>query len=320
MPAPLEASYAHCERIARRAARNFYYGFRVLPRAKALALCALYAYMRHVDDLADTPGDASLKRRALEDWRARTEQALTRPERSGFGTDEPKPEEALWPALADTVARYRIPPGYLLDVVSGAEMDLDPCVYRTFEDLRRYCYHVAGAVGLACVYVFGFDDPRAIVPAEEMGIAFQLTNILRDLGQDYAAGRVYLPSEDFERFGCRPEELDRQGPPEGALERMLRFEAGRAWGYYERAWTLIPLVSEDSRRALWALARIYSGLLEELERRGFDAFSSRARLPVTQKLAVFFWARLGPPGAHEFTQRDRSWRGLGWALLRHRAR
>jgi phytoene synthase len=306
----LENSYTYCERLARRAARNFYYGFRLLPRPKRLALCALYAYMRRVDDLADTPGEVETKRRLLAEWRRRTERAI-----AGHRDDEP-----LWPALADTLEKYLIPPRYLLDVVAGAEMDLESCDYRTFGDLRRYCYHVAGAVGLVCVHVFGFSDPRAKELAEEMGIAFQLTNILRDLGQDYRMGRVYLPREDFERFGCRPEEFARQTAPQGALAEMLRFEARRAWEFYERAWTLVPLVGEDSRRALWALARIYSGVLEEVERRGFDVFSSRARLRAAEKIAILFWARLGPAGAYEFKQRDRSWRGLGWALLRHRAR
>jgi phytoene synthase len=306
----LETSYVYCERLARRAARNFYYGFRLLPRPKRLALCALYAYMRRVDDLADTPGELETKRRLLAEWRRRTDSAL-----AGDPDDEP-----LWPALADTLHRYRIPPRYLLDVVAGAEMDLEATDYQTFGDLRRYCYHVAGAVGLVCVHVFGFTDPRATELAEQMGIAFQLTNILRDLGQDFRMGRVYLPREDFERFGCRPDELARQSAPRGALAEMLRFEARRAWEFYERAWTLVPLVGEDSRRALWALARIYSGVLEEIERREFDVFSSRARLSAAEKIAILFWARLGPAGAYEFKQRDRSWRGLGWALLRHRAR
>ncbi len=310
MSLPVERSYSYCERLARRAARNFYYGFRLLPERKRLALCALYAYMRRVDDLADTPGEPETKRRLLAEWRGRTERAL-----AGERDDEP-----LWPALADTLERYRIPTRYLLDVVAGAEMDLEARVYRTFGDLRLYCYHVAGAVGLVCVHVFGFSDPRATELAEQMGIAFQLTNILRDLGQDYRMGRVYLPAEDFERFGCRPEELERRGAPDVALAEMLRFEARRAWEFYERAWTLVPLVGEDSRRALWALARIYSGLLEEIERRKFDVFSSRARLSTAEKIAILFWARLGPAGAYEFKQRDRSWRGLGWALLRHRAR
>ncbi|HVB35155.1 MAG TPA: phytoene/squalene synthase family protein [Patescibacteria group bacterium] len=310
MAVSVEASYAYCQQLARRAARNFYYGFRLLPRPKRMALCAVYAYMRRVDDLADTPGEAETKRRMLGEWRELTGRALG---------GEPG-EEPLWPALADAIERYRIPPRYLLDVVAGAEMDLESVVYPTFNDLRRYCYHVAGAVGLVCLYVFGFSDRRAPELAEQMGIAFQLTNILRDLGQDYRMGRVYLPEEDFQRFGCSPRDLTRDVAPAAPLAEMLRFETSRAWEFYRQAWALVPLVEEDSRRALWALARIYSGLLEEIERRRFDVFSARARLSTAEKIAILLWARLGPAESYEFKQRDRSWRGLGWALLRHRAR
>jgi phytoene synthase len=323
MAAPLEISYEYCRSVARREARNFYYGFLLLPREKRLAMCALYAYMRCVDDLADTPGEMSEKRRRLAEWREQTERRLA----DGAGAKAGSPEEAndsgsgqLWPALLDTMTRYRIPPRYLLDVVAGAEMDLEGRTYRTFGELREYCYHVAGAVGLVTAHVFGFRDQRAPELAERMGIAFQLTNILRDLGEDYGEGRVYLPAEDFERFGCQSEDLGRKTAPEGALLEMLRFEARRAWEFYEQAWALVGLVNEDSRRALWGLARIYSGLLEEIERRGFDVFSSRARLRATEKAAIFLWAKVGPAGAYEFEQRDRSWRGLGGALLRHRAR
>ncbi|HVB97739.1 MAG TPA: phytoene/squalene synthase family protein [Candidatus Dormibacteraeota bacterium] len=310
MAGSIEASYAHCHQVARRAARNFYYGFLLLPAPKRMALCAVYAYMRQVDDLADTPGDVETKRRMLETWRASTERALR---------GEPG-REPLWPALLDAIERYRIPPRYLLDVVAGAGMDLENAVYRTFGELRRYCYHVAGAVGLVCLYIFGFSDARAPELAEQMGIAFQLTNILRDIGQDYRMGRVYLPEEDLRRFGCDARDFMRNTAPDGPLAGMLEFEANRAWEFYRQAWALVPLVSEDSRRALWALARIYSGLLEEIERRRFDVFSARPRLSAAEKIAILLWARLGPAGTYEFRQRDRSWRGLGWALLRHRAR
>lgn len=310
MAVSVEASYSYCHRVARQAARNFYYGFLLLPRPKRMALCAAYAYMRRVDDLADTPGAVDLKRGKLRQWREMTERAL-----EGKAGDEP-----LWPALVDAVERYRIPPRYLFDVVAGAEMDLESRVYATFDDLRRYCYHVAGAVGLVCVSIFGFSDSRATELAEQMGIAFQLTNILRDIAQDYGMGRVYLPEEDFHRFGCEPRDLMRSSAPQGPLARMLRFESDRAWEFYRQAWALVPLVDEDSRRALWALARIYSGLLGEIERRQFDVFSARPRLSKAQKIAILLRARLGPVGSYEFRPRDRGGRRFGGDLLRHRAR
>jgi phytoene synthase len=285
MAGSLEKSYAYCHQVARSAARNFYYGFLLLPRPKRMALCAVYAYMRRIDDFADTPSPVKTKRHLLREWRDLTEQAI-RGEPNG---------EPVWPALLDTIERYRIPPRYLLDVIAGAEMDLENTAYRTFMDLRRYCYHVAGAVGLVCLYVFGFSDPRAPELAEQMGIAFQLTNILRDLAADWRMGRVYLPEEDFQRFGCAPQDLARNVTPYGNLTEMLRFEAARAWELYREAWALVPLVSEDSRRALWALARIYSALLEEIERRQFDVFSGPVRLSMAGKLAILLRARLMSP-------------------------
>ncbi len=308
----LADSYRHCRRIARAAARNFYYGFVLLPRPKRAALCALYAFMRRVDDLSDNPGTLEAKQRGLTAWRTATEQAL-----AGHPHDDP-----LWPALCDTVRTYSIPPRYLYDVITGAEMDLRISSYETFDRLRDYCYHVAGAVGLVSVHVFGFEDERALELAEKLGIAFQLTNILRDLGRDFAMGRIYLPSEDFARFGCQAENLAR---PERllrdeAFQRLAGFEADRAWEYYGEGWELIPLVSRDSRPALWALARIYSGLLAEIESRSFDVFSTRVRLPSWEKIGILVRARLGRQSEnYVFTKRPGDRRGLGGALLRRRA-
>jgi len=310
--AGLAASYAHCRRIARAAARNFYYGFVLLPKAKRDALCALYAFMRRVDDLSDNPGAIEEKARGLAAWRAATEQAL-----AGRPGDDP-----LWPALAHTVASYSIPPGYFYDVIAGAEMDLRVHDYETFEQLRRYCYHVAGAVGLVCVHVFGYRDRRALELAEKLGLAFQLTNILRDLSRDYAMGRVYLPKEDFARFGCRasdlahPESLVR----EEAYLNLASFEADRAWEFYREGWQLIPLIDRDSRPALWALARIYSSILAEIEARGFDVFSARAGLSAGEKVGILIRAWLGRQSEdYAFTKRRRDRRGPGGALLRRRA-
>lgn len=306
----LAQSYRACERVARRRARNFYYGFLLLPHPKRLALCALYAFMRRVDDVADTPGDRQTRQQALE----RLRDQLGRLETPTL------PDEPFWPALADTVDRYRIPTRYLADVIEGALCDLWKTRYRDFAELRHYCYCVAGAVGRACVHVFGFRDSRAGEYAEQLGIAFQLTNILRDLSRDFRMGRVYLPEEDFERFGCCPTELARSGPPEGALLALLRYQAQRAWEFFAEGWRLLPLVEADSRPALWALARIYSGLLAEIERRDYDVFSQAIRLTWAEKLGVMVRASLGPAGGYAFDQRDRDWWGVSRALFRARAR
>ena len=279
----IPASYAHCRKVARSAARNFYYGFLLLPAAKRDALCALYAFMRHVDDISDEPGSLESKQHGLRELRAEMDRTLAA---NSAG-------DSFWPAFCHTVAAYKIPARYLHDLISGAEMDLTISSYGTFGALREYCYRVAGTVGLCCLHVFGFSDPRAPELAERLGIAFQLTNILRDLPKDYAMGRVYLPREDFRKFSCDPRQLgEQQSSPE--LAALLRFEADRAWQFYREGWQLLTLVSDDSRAALWALARIYSGILEKIEARNFAVLAPPpARLTTAEKVWILVRARLG---------------------------
>jgi len=305
----LEASYYYCRQITRAAARNFYYAIFLLPRPKRDALCALYAFMRRADDISDTPGDKATKLERMAAWRQSLDRAL-------LGSSDGDPGLV---ALRDAMARYAIPPRYLHDLISGTEMDLSVARYPTFESLREYCYRVAGTVGLCCIHVFGFHDPRATELAEKLGIAFQLTNILRDVKSDYEMGRVYLPQEDLARFACRAEDL--AGPLTPPLGELLAFEAERAWEFYQGGAELIALVEEDSRPALWALVRIYSGLLEKIEARGYDVFAAeRVRLSSAYKTWVMMRARLGwwTP-EHGFEERDRHRRRPGGALLGRRA-
>jgi len=305
----VEASYAESRRIARAAASNFYYAFFLLPRPKRDAMCALYAFMRLVDDVSDSPGDVAAKQQALARWRAALDAALC----GDAGA------HAILPAFVDTLARYAIPSRYIHDLISGAEMDLSVTSYATFERLREYCYRVAGTVGLTCVHVFGFRDPRAPGLAEKLGIAFQLTNILRDVARDFKMGRVYLPVEDWQRFGCRPDDAT-HGAPAHALVELLRFEAARARQFYEEGAPLIAQVSPDSRAALWALVRIYSGLLRRIEARGFDVLSSRVRLSAAEKTAILLRARLGWwTETNALDERDRDRRRTGGPFLRRRA-
>ncbi len=282
-PVALAASYDHCRSVARRAARNFYYGFRLLPPAKRDALCALYAFMRRADDLSDEPGTLAEKRAGLAAWRASLDAAL-----AGDTASHP-----VWPALADTVARYAIPPRYLHDLVSGTEMDLDTTEYATFERLREYCYRVAGAVGLCCIHVFGFSHPEAPALAERLGIAFQLTNILRDVPRDLLLGRVYLPQDEMARFGVTRADLGARQASAMARE-FFRFQLERARDHFREGRGLLPLVEEDSRAALWALARIYSGILDKIEARNYDVLSpSPAGLSTAEKLGILMRARFG---------------------------
>lgn len=279
----LEISYAHCRAAARSAARNFYYGFRLLPAAKRDALCALYAFMRGVDDISDEPGELACKRERLAERRAQLDRVL-------MGHVD---GNAIWPAFRHTVTHYGIPTRYLHDLISGAEMDLTTYRYETFQNLREYSYRVAGTVGLSCVSVFGFTDAKAVDLAERLGIAFQLTNVLRDVAADFKMGRVYLPQEDFRRFGCSEEDLQRL-PQSAALREMIHFEARRTRQFYREGMGLMPLVSKDSQAALWALARIYFRILEKIEARNYDVLSGPpARLSAAQKLWILGKAQLG---------------------------
>jgi squalene synthase HpnC/squalene synthase HpnD len=310
----VQASYAECRCVAREAASNFYYAFFMLPRAKRDALCALYAFMRLVDDVSDAPGSVAEQklaatRAALARWRALLDQAV-----SGDVSAHP-----ILPAFADTIRRYQIPPRYFHDLISGAEMDLTETRYATFERLREYCYRVAGTVGLTCLHVFGFEDAHAPELAEQLGIAFQLTNIVRDVGADLAMGRVYLPADDMARSGCSLEDLS-SGQVTPAVRELLRAEAQRAWQFYAQGAGLLRRVDRDSRAALWALIRIYSTLLSRIEERDFDVFSSRVRLSAAEKARILVRARLGWwSEADVLEERDRDGRRTGRAFLGRRA-
>lgn len=280
----LEASFDYCRRLAKRTAKNFYFSFLALPRDVRRDMCALYAYMRVCDDLGDDGVmTAEQRRAALRDWRGAVGDAL----RSGQ-SDHP-----VLPALADVVARRGVPHGPLLDVIDGVEMDLDPVRYETFEALSDYCYHVAGAVGLCCIHVWGFKGDEAEERAIDCGLAFQLTNILRDLGEDARMGRVYLPQEDLGRFGYTEGDLV-AGVVDDRFRRLMAFEVARARDYYRRAEALTPLVSATGRPVLAVMRRIYGGLLDEIERRDYDVFRRRVTLPRWKKLAYVAGAVLGP--------------------------
>jgi phytoene synthase len=274
MTPTLARSYAYCERLARREAKNFYYAFRVLPGAQRRAMCALYAFLRVADDLSDQPGDLAAKRTRLAAWHAQFDQALA-------GSYH----HPLHPAFHDTVRAYAIPRPYLAAVLDGVAMDLVQQRYATFDDLYRYCYRVASAVGLACIRIWGFEDPRAEVYAESAGIAFQLTNILRDLGEDAARDRVYLPGEDLERFGYDESRLRRQ-QRDAAFQALMRFEVERARRYYEAAQPLAALLRPAGRAVYLVMTRTYRGLLEAIEKRNYDVFSSRVTLSPWHKLGL----------------------------------
>jgi phytoene synthase len=282
-------AYAVCRGIARRSAKNFYYGFLVLPSDKRNAFCAVYAFMRQADDISDDPNLAvTEKSQRLGDWLEAAKAVF-----SGKSTDDP-----VLLAVADAQKNYKIPVDLFEKLVHGTSLDLEitatadaPAVLcRSFEDLQRYCYYVASVVGLVCIRIFGYEDPTAEMLAEDCGLAFQLTNIIRDVKEDSSLGRIYLPEEDLQRFHLSAEQLSlaRLGGETRAeqLKPILEFEADRARRYYESAKWLMELIEVDSRAALWVLVEIYSRLLKKIAERNYDVLTERARLSTWEKLVV----------------------------------
>src|SRR5580693_2272004 len=289
-PAQLVMAYSVCKGITRTAAKNFYYAFLVLPRRKREALCAVYAFMRRCDDIADDPAlTLPDRRQKLDIWLAALHRA-----QQGEPTDD-----AILLALTDAQRRFSIPAGLLDELALGTAMDVEEeeasaqttsapgltIQYKTFEDLRLYCYRVASVVGLVCIHVFGYRDPAAEPLAEQCGLAFQLTNIIRDVKEDAAMGRIYLPEEDLAKFGLSAADL--LSTPDAARFRpLLKLEADRAREFYQAGDQLIPYISEDSQPALWVLVNIYRKLLEKIAARQYDVFSGKVTLTVREKLRV----------------------------------
>jgi phytoene synthase len=280
-------AYAACETIARREAKNFYYAFRALPRPKRAAVCAVYAFMRHADDLADDEQLPRAERLAQSQrWLQQWHRAA-----AGESTDNP-----VFIALRDTQQRFGISTELLDQLVQGTMLDLtaptggtEIATYRTFDALYRYCYFVASVVGLVCIRIFGYADARAELLAEKTGIAFQLTNILRDVREDAERGRVYLPLDDLEQFHLTQEQFASRQPGQKMTEderRVLEMEAGRAREYYRSAANLIPLISPDSRAALWVLVAIYRRLLQRIEDAHYEVFAERVSVPTVEKLWI----------------------------------
>jgi phytoene synthase len=285
----LEMAYSVCRHIARSAAKNFYYGIVILPRRKRNALSAVYAFMRRCDDIADdnslSPDDRHNK---LAEWLDNAHRAM-----AALPTDDP-----VLLALTDAQRSYQIPIGLLDQLAFGTATDFGsgqpefstgtPLVarFRTFEELRQYCYGVASVVGLVCIRIFGYREPAAEALAERCGLAFQLTNIIRDVKEDAAMGRVYFPQEDLAQFGLAAADLAEQQVDVARVRPLLAMEADRARDFYRAGEELIPLINEDSQPALWVLITIYRRLLEKIASNQYDVFGERIRLTVREKLTV----------------------------------
>jgi 15-cis-phytoene synthase len=283
MTGTLERSYEYCRRVARRRARNFYYSFVLLPKEQRNAICSIYAFMRYCDDLSDeAPARDCSARESIERWRGDLDAALE----GRFSG------HAVWPAFHDTVTRYRVPHEYFHEMIAGVTSDLRPRRMATFEELYRYCYQVASVVGLTVIHIFGFHSPEALPLAEKCGVAFQLTNILRDVREDAARDRVYLPAEDLLRFHVDARDL-REGKRTDEFVDLMEFEAGRARAYYKESAPLVEMADPHSRSSLWALIEIYSRLLAKIVHTNYDVLSHRIELPAREKLWIIAKAALG---------------------------
>jgi 15-cis-phytoene synthase len=281
-------AYAVCRTIAQREAKNFYYSFRVLPERKRNAMCAVYAFMRRADDISDDESMPVAKRREvmsqwLKDWREARQSGVS---------DDP-----VFLALNDTQKGFAILDELLEDLVRGTTMDLEPRTqaqnelqtFATFDELYRYCYLVASVVGLVCIRIFGYTDSRAEKLAEETGVAFQLTNILRDVKEDVERGRIYLPLDLLHEFGVSVDRVTMlaSGAAMEANERaMLRALGSRAEAYYASADRLLPLIDADSRAALWVLVTIYHKLLHKISRADGGVFTKRISVSTPAKMTI----------------------------------
>ena len=270
----LARSYAWCRALARREAKNFYYSFVFLPRDRSDSMSAIYAFSRYCDDVSDS-GDPTQAAGHFQRCREMLRRAF-----EGDSAAHP-----MLPALDDTRRKFQIPTEYFYDLIKGTEMDLTIKRYDTFDQLYHYCYHVASVIGLFCIHIFGFTDPAAKQFAEYRGIAFQLTNILRDVKEDAAMGRIYLPQQDLRRFGVSESQVLAGQWNEG-LRELLRFEGQRTEEFYSRSKPLDALIESRSRPALAVMTNIYHGLLHKIAARDYHVMDETIRLSTPAKIAL----------------------------------
>jgi phytoene synthase len=264
----VDAAYEEVERLTRARARNFAYGIMVLPRPKRRAIAAIYAFARKVDDIADGDDGDDGKRARLEDLHRRL--------------DLPPEGEPMWVALADARDRFPIPDQALHDLVDGGLTDLDRQRYETFDELRDYCAHVAGAVGIACIGVYGADQPQR---AEALGIALQLINVMRDVREDWQLGRVYLPQDELASFGVSEEDIA-AGRLTPAWQALMAYQSARARRYLQEGLTLLDYLDHRSSACVGTFAGLYRATLERIEASGFDVFDGPPRLSAATKLRI----------------------------------
>ena len=281
MTSQLEIAYDYCQRVARKQAKNFYYAFRTLPTPKRRAIYATYAFCRMCDDIADEDMPIDEKRRQFSETRNLLTESLRRtgPE---VGNDALPPEFA---ALSDATAAFGIPHHYYTQVIEGVESDLVKTRFENFEELKAYCYQVASVVGLICIEVFGYEDEAAREYAIDMGIAMQLTNILRDIKEDAERDRIYIPLDEMARFGYSEDDL-KQGIIDERFRSLMALQVNRARDYYQRSQKLFPLIDAGARACPKVLHLAYRSILDRIDAQGYDVFSQRIGLTTFEKLMI----------------------------------
>lgn len=285
-------SLRFCQRVTQAQARNFYYGLKLTPQPKRAALYTIYAFMRACDDLVDGPDGSPTPQLSqgiarVEDFRQRMQLAIDDPASAAS-----EPAQSVWPAFAYVASQYRVNLDHLHAMLDGQRADLAVPRYQTFEDLYAYCYNVASTVGLVCIDIWGTTDKAANKLAEYRGIGLQLTNILRDLSEDYKRNRVYLPAEDLARFGVDPAMF---GKPDAndSFDRLMKFQIERAISYYEMSERLEEYITPNCRPTSLAIMRIYRKLLDEIAKDPREVLSKRVRLTTSTKLRVMFRCYMG---------------------------
>ena len=272
--ADVQHALAHCRQVTRQQAKNFYYAFLFLPSDKRAAIYSVYAFCRHSDDIADTPGRFRCKRQQLNHWRDELESCYR-------GT----PTLPITRALRHTIQKYPIPRHYFEELLTGVEMDLTVQRYASFEDLKVYCHRVASAVGLACLEIFGYRHDGVRSYARNMGIALQLTNIMRDVREDAERGRIYLPQEELRAFGVTERDVLRQRYTE-SFAALMRFQQERILAHYRKAASSLLPGDRAGLLAPEIMAAIYQATLRKMRRRGFNVFRGRTRLSGLRKICI----------------------------------
>ncbi len=271
----------YCQQKAAQSGSSFYYSFLFLPPDRRQAITALYAFCREVDDVVDECADPQIAHTKLAWWRSELEAMQ-------LG----KPTHPVTTALAPAVARYKLSPALMGEIIAGMAMDLHHQGYASFDDLKLYCYRVAGVVGLLAAEIFGYEDRATLGYANDLGTAFQLTNIIRDVGEDARRGRIYLPRDEMEQFGVQPEDI-LEARYSDNFRRLMEFQIQRAERYYEHAYAQLPAQDRRAQRAGLMMAAIYRTLLDEIRRDGCRVLDRRIALTPLRKLWIAWrtWIR-----------------------------